>query len=152
MVQTGIRICLAAIVAVVLAACADPQPSMSTSGFDQLLNKERSKRDLPTVTQSSLLTKAAQMHANDMAARVYFSHISPEGYRPENRADAVGYDHCFIVENIAKGQPDQSAAFKSWMKSRGHRENMLSPYARQYGLASGPGNIWVLMLGRPCGG
>jgi uncharacterized protein YkwD len=85
-----------------------------------------------------------------MAATSNFSHTSRSGTTPSDRARAQGYNYCFIAENIARGHPTEEQAFEAWMKSRGHRENMLTRSATQYGIAVAGENYWVLMLGRPC--
>ena len=50
------------------------------------------------------LDQAAQRHAEDMLARGYFAHESPEGKTVRERARDAGYDWRAIGENIAEGQ------------------------------------------------
>ena len=146
----GLRALMVFLGLAVLVGCgAQPKASLNTDGFQDLINVERSQNGLSPVTKSYQLEEAAQLHANDMASRGYFSHTGPDGGTPSQRALAQDYSFCFIAENIAKGQPTQAEAMKSWMESKGHRENILSKSATQFGLASAPGNVWALLLGRP---
>ncbi|MGJ8585110.1 MAG: CAP domain-containing protein [Marinosulfonomonas sp.] len=146
----GLRALMVFMGLAVLVGCgAQPKASLKTDGFQELINAERSQNGLSPVTKSYQLEKAAQLHANDMASRGYLSHTSPEGGTASQRALAQGYSFCFLAENIARDQLTQTEVFKSWMNSKGHRENILSKSATQFGFASAPGNYWVLLLGRP---
>src|SRR5947208_1667022 len=44
-----------------------------------LMNTVRHAQNLPSLTQSPLLTRAATLKATDMATKGYFAHPSPEG-------------------------------------------------------------------------
>lgn len=44
-----------------------------------LTNGLRKKHNVKEVTYNSLLTKIAQDHSNDMAARNFFDHANPDG-------------------------------------------------------------------------
>jgi len=133
-----------------LAACSPASRSPDTTGFAALINAERARHDARQVVENPKLTAAARSHANDMAATNNFSHTSRSGTTPSDRARAQGYSYCFIAENIAHGHPTEEQAFAAWMTSKGHRENMLTRSATQYGIAVASGNYWVLVLGRPC--
>lgn len=138
-----------------LAACAsDTERAARITGtapdrFAPLVNAERSARGLTPLDHSPRLDQIAQTHADDMSARNYFTHTSPEGRTPSDRARDARYNFCFIAENIARGHPDQPAAMAAWMTSSDHRGNMLSRSATQYGIARASGNYWVLVLARP---
>lgn len=95
------------------------------------------------------LTKAAADHASDMAARGFFSHTGSDKSSVGKRVKRQGYGFCFVAENIAKGQKNLSQVMESWMSSDGHRRNILASEATEFGLVSGPGNLWVMVLGRP---
>jgi uncharacterized protein YkwD len=133
-----------------LAACGSSQRDPDLTGFSGLINPERARNDARPIAQNAKLTAAAQAHANDMAATNNFSHTSRSGTTPSDRARAQGYSFCFIAENIAHGHPTEEQAFTAWMTSNGHRENMLTRSATQYGIAVTDDNYWVLLLGRPC--
>ena len=118
-----------------------------------LLNEER----LSSLTIDPLLQKAAQGHADDMAARGFFSHINPEGQAPRERVIAV--DDSFrkvVAENIARATfnasrtEDQKAEkfAEIWMNSPNHRRNILySDFARTgLGIAKAGNEIFAVQV------
>jgi len=121
----------------------------SSSAFGAMLNRERSRKNLPALAISATLTKVAQGHANDMSTFSYFSHTSRDGRKLGDRARAQGYGYCFVAENIAQGQRSEPEVLAAWMNSPGHRRNNLSTKATEFGLARAANNYWVLVLGKP---
>jgi len=69
------------------------------------------------------LWKAAQKHSEDMGARNYFSHVSPDGSDPMDRSSAEGFGT--FSENIAAGEADAGKTLEQWKKSDGHCTNMM---------------------------
>lgn len=142
---------LALAATLIFAACTPTQNfNVDSTGFSSRINAERASRGLSPLGGSVMLNAAAQAHADEMAKNNIFSHTGSTGTTPSDRAKAQGYSFCFIAENIAKGQPDEQQVFAAWMDSAGHRKNILSRSATQFGIARADGNYWVLMLGRPC--
>lgn len=101
-----------------------------------LINDERRRADRPGVPRQatggrqplsvdSRLDAAAQRHADDMLARSYFAHRDPDGKTVRERARDGGFDWSAIGENIAEGQQSVKEVMESWMRSAGHRENIL---------------------------
>jgi uncharacterized protein YkwD len=77
----------------------------------------------PPVTVDPRLTAAAQGHSDDMAARDYFSHTTPEGVTFDQRIKSAGYPNPG-AENIARGQRTAESVMSAWMASEGHRRNI----------------------------
>ena len=113
--------------------------------FGDRLNHVRDRAGASDVRSSRSLRRAARQHATDMVERSYFSHTSPDGSEPMDRAQRANCDCHAIAENIAMGQRSAREVFRAWMDSPGHRENMLRNGYHSYGLAH-EGNMWVLML------
>ena len=86
-----------------------------------------------------VLQKAARAHSKDMATRNYFSHQSPEGGTPEQRAKAAGYNSSFIGENIAAGDRTAPAVVNGWMNSPGHCVNIMDPHYKSLGVGYAEG-------------
>ena len=100
---------------------------LERTAFD-LTNDARISRGLSPLNWDAKLCRLARHHSEDMARRGYFDHETPEGLLPKARARAVGYRFRVIAENIAynKGYQDPAGvAVSRWMKSSGHRENIL---------------------------
>ncbi len=121
-----------------LAAAAGPQ-----------VNEIRTRNGLGPLSASAGLAQAAATHASDMQANGFFGHTGSNGSGLGDRARAAGYGFCFIAENISKGQGSLSQVLDSWMGSTGHRRNILSDGAQEFALVRAPGDIWVMVLGRP---
>jgi uncharacterized protein YkwD len=121
------------------------------------VNGVRRKAGAPPLRSNPLLDKAAQKHAEDMLARGYFAHESPGGGTVRERAKEAGYDWREIGENIAEGQRSVDEVMDGWMKSPGHRRNLLDPSFADIGIgvATGKGKdgeyrvLWVQSFGTP---
>ncbi len=106
----------------------------------ELTNQDRSRHGLPRLRADSLLSKAAQKHAEDMLRRNYFSHYSPEGRTPSDRFAAVGgrngaAENLLVLRDsslIGTNLSFKRLAFfeRKWMGSPAHRQNLLD---RRYG-------------------
>lgn len=125
-------------------------PAQGDPQARSILNAMRADQGRAPVTWSEALSRAAQAHAQDMAAGGFFSHAGANGSSVGDRVRAQGYQWCFVAENIAKGQRDLGQVIASWKSSKGHYKNMMHKKAAQFGLAQGPGNFWVMVLAAPC--
>jgi uncharacterized protein YkwD len=125
-------------------------------GVLDLVNAERSKAGVPPLRLESRLSTAAQNHAEDMLAREYFAHASPEGRTVLHRAATVWYELHRVGENIAHGQLSVEQVVKDWMESPEHRRNILDPGYIHMGLGLALGETskgfeveWVQTFGHP---
>ena len=107
-----------------------------------LINEERTTRGRRVLIQAEELTAIARSHSTDMATRGYFSHDTPEGLGPSERASIKGYGCRRMSENIYAGSLDRGytneelaqRAVESWMESTGHRNNILDPLSGRAGV------------------
>ncbi|NLU69771.1 CAP domain-containing protein [Streptomyces sp. HNM0574] len=99
----------------------------------RLVNEERAEAGCKAVTADSGLARLAREFSTDMAERDFFSHTTPDGKSPWDRAEALGIPR-LGGENIARGQADAEAVMESWMNSPGHRENILNCDYRTLGV------------------
>ncbi len=112
-----------------------------------LVNTERAKAGCSPVTLDSRLSKAAQLHSEDMSANNYFSHTSQDGRSFVERANAQGVDNPG-AENIARGQGSAASVMEAWMNSQGHRENILNCGLKTMGLGVVTSDwTWTQMFG-----
>lgn len=93
------------------------------------------------------LTKAAQIHADDMYSNRFFNHTGSDGSKVSDRATRVGFSWNNIGENISEGYPTVASAFNGWKSSSGHCKNMMSPDFRYMGAAKKE-SYWVQTFGR----
>jgi uncharacterized protein YkwD len=122
------------------------------------VNAVRRRAGLAALRPDPALDRAAQKHAEDMLARSYFEHRSPEGKSVRERSTAQGYQWRAIGENIAEGQVSVDEVMDTWMNSPGHCENILGTGFTELGVGlalgrSGPSGryrvLWVQNFGRP---
>ncbi len=109
-----------------------------------LHNWIRKERNLRSLCVHPALQRAARAHSEDMIRRDYFSHDTKGGRTFDARLKAFGYDpkgyRSYVVgENIAwgsgpYGEPD--SIMDSWMKSDGHRRNILNGEFREIGIGT----------------
>lgn len=120
----------------------------------ELTNEERQKAGLPLVVREETLRATARAQSADMMARRFFEHVNPDGLAPEDR---VAIHHRRLVglvsENLWKGtgfsgKPADEVAREivaGWMKSPGHRANILRQESTHLGVgvcATG-GDVWA---------
>jgi uncharacterized protein YkwD len=98
-----------------------------------LVNLERTQRGLPRLRDDARLGRAAAGHSRDMVRRDFFSHDAPGGSSMSHRVKRSGYlsgaRSYAMGENIAWGTGPLGTPLKimaSWMKSPGHRANILN--------------------------
>lgn len=92
-----------------------------------LVNGERARAGRRPLQLNWRLNRAAQSHADDMAARFYFAHNTLDGRAWDDRVRRLGYDSARLGENIAQGQSDAEQAVAEWMDSAEHRARILDP-------------------------
>lgn len=92
-----------------------------------LVNSAREKAGLSPLALDPRLSRAAREKAKDMAVNRYFNHISPTLGSPVDMIKSYKIIFRSAGENIASGYLTPKMVFKGWMKSPGHRVNILSP-------------------------
>ncbi|MFH8788344.1 CAP domain-containing protein [Streptomyces roseoverticillatus] len=122
-----------------------------TAEVTALTNAERAAAGLRPLAADHRLAAAAQAHSDDMVARDFYAHTSPEGSEPWDRARAAGAPHPGIGENIACGQRGAAEVVQGWMNSPGHRANILKPdfayIGVGYATGSRAGTYWTQLFG-----
>lgn len=126
----------------------------SATGFTDQLNSFRAAHNLPPLAPHPLVTKVAQSHAEDLAARQVLSHGSGFENRDTaaNRLAAAGYPWRFAAENVAFGQQNETQLFDAWANSPDHLATYLTDQACHMGLGQSQnplGPYWVLVVAAP---
>jgi uncharacterized protein YkwD len=106
-----------------------------------LLNDQRTTHGLRALTENRALTGASTTYSQRMVREAFFAHESPDGRTLVSRLATVGYlagrEDWVAGENIGWGQGPLStprSMMTAWMRSAGHRENILSVEYREIGL------------------
>lgn len=138
----GVVLSLAFLVVACGAALAQPYPRNETnanlpSQAEQLFalaNQARAQAGVGRLQWDQALAAAALFHCRRMAAEGPIAHRY--GGEPDltARAAQAGAHFSLIEENVAIG-PSSSAIHEEWMRSPGHRTNLLSPDVDRVGVA-----------------
>jgi uncharacterized protein YkwD len=94
---------------------------------------------LPPLTPDRSLTEIARSYSCAMAERGFFDHTAPDGTTMGDRLRAAGQRYRSAGENIARietrGDPADRAV-SGWLKSAGHRGNILSTHFTTTGVGA----------------
>lgn len=134
---------------VLVAMLGQTQPLPKESVIDQvvrLTNAEREKAGVRKLDNNSLLETIAEHQAKDMQLMRKLTHADRQGRDVSQRADFYKYPWMAIGENVAQGQRSAKEVVDDWMKSKGHRANILNPDFSEIGV-SRVGNYWVQVFG-----
>ncbi|MFH8442551.1 CAP domain-containing protein [Streptomyces sp. NPDC018026] len=108
------------------ASAAVPPPKALKADVLRLTNVERARAGCPRLTFDAALARAAQRHTADMARHDFVGHVGSGGSTIVTRARAAGYTGWnALAENVAAGPKTAAAVVRSWMRSPGHRANIL---------------------------
>lgn len=127
------------------ARIVDPSASQAVeTTFDMekkafvLINEIRRINGLKELVWSDEVARIAREHSQSMAMNNFFSHHSLNGAMIDERADAAGLKRWrSIGENIAYNRgyaKPTEFAVECWMKSQGHRENLLNSMWKETGI------------------
>ena len=113
----------------------------------RLVNVERQKSGLRSLTYDWELSRVARIKSQDMKDRNYFSHTSPTYGSPFQMMKSFGISYRSAGENIARGQATPQAVVKAWMNSAGHRANILNSSFTHIGVGYVEnGKYWTQMF------
>lgn len=124
---------------VLLSKNSDFLAEVLPSVLVDLTNSDRSLNSASSLTVNDKLTLAAQLKANDMASKGYFSHTTPEGFEPWVWLDKAGYSYAYAGENLAVNFFDSADVEKAWMNSPTHKQNLVKPEYTEVGIAMAKG-------------
>jgi uncharacterized protein YkwD len=125
-----------------------------------LINHARAKERRGQLADSALLTRAAALKGRQVASCGDFSH-TPCGTDFAATFRRAGYRYASVGENLYAGPWGRVTArdvVLAWLRSPGHRANMLSPGFRQVGAAPVRANsllgnsasvVWTATFGTP---
>jgi uncharacterized protein YkwD len=134
-------------------------PAKQVRAMRCLVNFARRGRGLPAYAASGVLNRAAAHKSADILRCGEFSHEAC-GRGFTYWMEQLGYPACSAGENIAWGSGRLGSGrsiFRSWMRSPGHRENILGPFEEigiglRVGSLEGSGaHVWTQNFGsRDC--
>lgn len=160
-VATALMAAMLAAVAAVGATVVEPRSADAAGGVEvracgggkieltaeeknmlDLHNKTRADRGLSRLCVHPDLQRAARAHSREMIERDYYRHESYNGEKFWRRIERFDYTYRIVGENI-HGVPKSystSEVFKDWMRSSGHKANILNKGYREVGIGARTGN------------
>lgn len=100
----------------------------------ELTNRERLAHSLPPLKPIQKLVDCSRMHSEEMITKNFFGHksLTAGRERPLDRVRAVGLQATAVGENLYeceghKATEVPSKTVQAWMRSEGHRKNILRP-------------------------
>jgi uncharacterized protein YkwD len=123
-----------------------PSAVLSASSVE-LISNFRMSQGLGRVTMDATLNRIAQEQATAMAARDVLDHDAAGSF--SSRVASLGPRH--VAENIAYGYDSFTKTLDQWIKSSGHRKNLLLQGASRVGVASAKSpttgrTYWTLVI------
>ncbi len=103
-------------------------------------NALRAINGVSPLEYSDKAAECVRRHCEDMSARNYFSHDTPEGVSSAQRMKNMGISYMTCGENLAAGFEDAFGMADGWYNSPGHRRNMLEKNFRYVGIGVAEGN------------
>lgn len=120
-------------------ACSYTTDSSKLTETIAAVNAYRARNNLPAYTLNTLLARAAQRHANDMACNKRFVHTGSDGSTPQSRVAASGYIASSVSENVYGSYPPLTGqgVVNWWINDKTdlrHNQNLLSTTLTEIGV------------------
>ncbi len=100
--------------------------NVNISGLVDSTNAYRASVGASPLTNNNKLNAAAQAKAEDMVARNYWSHITPDGKEPWVFIINGGYSYRYAGENLAYGTRTSQQTVDAWWMSPPHKANIVN--------------------------
>lgn len=121
-----------------------------------LTNAVRRSLRVPELKENAALARAALAKGQDMLAKGYFAHTSPQGVTPWSWIRNAGYKYRSAGENLAVHYTSAEGVEDAWLASPSHRANIVSTKYTEIGVGvvqgtfeGFPSVVVVQMFGTP---
>ena len=104
-------------------------------------NVSRVEVGISALKLNDKLNQAAYLKAQDMFAKQYWAHDSPEGTQPWKWFGDVKYNYNEAGENLAKNFTSTNAVMTAWLDSPEHKANILKTDYQDVGFAVVTGEL-----------
>jgi len=137
--------------------CAFQENNTYITQLQTLINEERARTNLTSLTTNAQLAAAAKAHAVDMVCNNYFSHRGEtNNSTPEQRVASAGFTASLVVETIyASETATPQEALNWWLSQTEDKNGLLNSTATQVGIAYVKsdqnlfGGYFVVVLAKP---
>lgn len=114
--------------------CALPAQNISEQYLLEAANSDRAAHGLAPLRVNAQLVQAARFHAVQMVKHGNISHQFSGEPDLAARAGDAGAHFSLVTENVAEA-PNSALIHDLWMKSPGHRANLLDPQVDSVGIS-----------------
>lgn len=132
------------------------ESNITVSSLLNQTNVYRQENKVGNLNLNDKLNKAAYLKAQDMLAKQYWAHDSPDGVQPWKWFGDVGYNYDEAGENLAKNFSTTNGVMTAWIDSPIHKANIVKSSYKDVGFAvvSGlmdkkPATLVVALYGSP---
>jgi hypothetical protein len=108
---------------------------ITTQKVIDLANADRAEKGIQLLEENDKLARVAKDKAEDMVAKNYFAHNSPEGVNPWHWFEKENYDYNYAGENLAMDFTSAEKMNQAWLDSPTHRANILNGNFKEIGVA-----------------
>jgi uncharacterized protein YkwD len=121
---------------------------------EQYINQVRARHGAGPVRMEDRLVEAALSHSLMMAQKGKMAHQFGRGTRFRDRIKKAGI-YGSAAENVGAGYSSMQSAIDGWLRSPGHRRNLLNRKLTHIGMAAAVNpaskyrTYWTLILARP---
>lgn len=122
-----------------IAEKSDTVAAIYSSVLVDLTNENRTAHGRESLRVNPILTDVAVRKSVHMAENGYFAHTSPDGLSPWHWFREAGYEFVYAGENLAIDFSQSDEVAQAWMESPTHRDNVLSEYFTEIGIATARG-------------
>ena len=109
-------------------------PNNQEQELIDLINQERQKAGLSFLKTDVRLMRTARRHSAEMASKNFFGHAGHDAPSLRDKFANAGYPMTIAAENIAAAHATPGNVLKAWMRSPGHRANILNKSVREIGI------------------
>jgi hypothetical protein len=109
--------------------------NITTQKVIDLTNVDRLEKNIHLLEENDKLDRVAEDKAEDMVAKNYFAHNSPEGVNPWHWFEKENYDYNYAGENLAMDFTSAEKMNQAWLDSPTHRANILNSNFKEIGVA-----------------
>lgn len=109
--------------------------AVSARALVDAMNRQRAAYGLGPLRLNESLSLAATDRVADMFEQRYFAHVAPDGTQPFVWIHRRGYHYRTAGENLAVGYTTADRVVGGWMRSPGHRANILGRSFEEIGIA-----------------
>lgn len=123
-----------------------PGPKYTVYDIFLAINQIRENLGLDKLTANKKLGAAATIKAQELMDCGCFQHTLPSGQEPWDLIQAASYSYLQAGEILAENYNYSNDIIEAWMNSPGHRDNIINPNFKEFGIGIVKGDKRVVVV------